>query len=238
MENASRALLMAGGIFIALMIIGALLLMFNQIGDYEKAQSTGEKVSQVADFNKEFLKYTYDDIKGYELISLINKAIDFNGKSGIGNSVDYDKKITIKVKLGKSFAKDHGVNGKLALFEIDEYSIPSSSSSKNFLNDIAYFSGLEKKYTLGVMSKLSANYDSIKTYEDMKSKNKSDVEIKNSGGKSIEEITGKDIKIDLEDIEKYREYSEFKSSTFKSNANPVYSGEQVVMLSFEYKSNK
>lgn len=218
MENASRALLMAGGIFIALMIIGALLLMFNQIGDYEKAQSTGEKVSQVADFNKEFLKYTYDDIKGYELISLINKAIDFNGKSGIGNSVDYDKKITIKVKLGKSFANDHGVNGKLTLFGTDEYEIKDSQNV--FLRNINFFSELERKYTLGVMSKLSANYDSI------------------LGGKSIEEITGKYIKIDLEDIEKYREYSEFKSSTFKSNANPVYSGEQVVMLSFEYKSNK
>ena len=236
MENASRALLMAGGIFIALMIIGALLLMFNQIGDYEKAQSTGEKVSQVADFNKEFLKYTYDDIKGYELISLINKAIDFNGKSGIGNSVDYDKKITIKVKLGKSFANDHGVNGKLTLFETDEYEIKDSQNV--FLKNINDFSELERKYTLGVMSKLSANYDSIKTYKDMKSENKSDVEIKNSGGKSIKEITGKDIEIDLKDIEKYREYSEFKSSTFKSNANPVYSGEQVVMLSFEYKSNK
>lgn len=233
MENASRALLMAGGIFIALMIIGALLLMFNQIGDYEKAQSTGEKVSQVADFNKEFIKYTYDDIKGYELISLINKAIDFNGKSEVGNSVDYDKKITVKVTLGKSFADDHGVDGKLKLFNIDEYKI--TNSSNDFFKNINYFSGLEKTYTLGVMSKLSANYDSIKTYKDMKKQNKSDDEIKISGGKSIKEITGREINISLEDIEKYREYSEFKSSTFKSNKDPVYSGEQVVMLSFEYR---
>lgn len=80
MENASKALLIAGGMLIALLVIGALVLMFNQIGDYEKAQSSNKKVSQVAEFNKEFIKYTYDDIKGYELISLINKAIDFNGK--------------------------------------------------------------------------------------------------------------------------------------------------------------
>ena len=36
MENASKALLMAGGMLIALLVIGALLLAFNQIGDYEK----------------------------------------------------------------------------------------------------------------------------------------------------------------------------------------------------------
>ena len=31
MENASKALVMAGGILIALLVLGALLLMFNQV---------------------------------------------------------------------------------------------------------------------------------------------------------------------------------------------------------------
>lgn len=232
MENASKALLMAGGIFIALMIIGALLLMFNQIGDYEKAQSSNEKVSQVADFNKEFVKYTYDDIKGYDLISLINKAIDFNGKSGVGNSVDYDKKITIKVTLGKSFADKYGVDGKLTIFNIKQYEVKDSNS--DFAKAILNFSELETKYSLGVMSKLSANYDSIKTYENLKKQNKSENEINLSGGKSIKEVTGRDITIPIKEIEQYREYSEFKSSTFRSDAEPEYDGEQVIGLSFKF----
>ena len=96
MENASKALLMAGGMLIALLVIGALLLAFNQIGDYEKGKSSMTKSSQVADFNKEFGKYSGDDVKGYDLITLINKAIDFNSKEGTtketANSVDYSKK--------------------------------------------------------------------------------------------------------------------------------------------------
>lgn len=39
MENASKFLLMAGGILIALLVISALVLMFNQIGDYEDRKS-------------------------------------------------------------------------------------------------------------------------------------------------------------------------------------------------------
>ena len=39
MENASKALLMAGGILIALLVIGSVLLMFNQIGNYRRANT-------------------------------------------------------------------------------------------------------------------------------------------------------------------------------------------------------
>ena len=215
MENASKALLMAGGILIALMVISALRLMFNQIGDYEKAQTISEKNSQIVEFNKEYTQYTYDDIKGYELISVINKAINFNGKTPVGNSVDYDKKITIKVTLGKAFANKYGVNGKLKIFSTKPYEI--TDSSNDFAKAISKFSGLETKYTLGVMSKLSANYYSIKSSE-----------------KTSSEIAGRNIDITIEDIEQYREYSEFKNSTFRSNSDPVYDGDQVVELSFEF----
>ena len=228
MENASKALLMAGGILIALMVIGALLLMFNQIGDYEKAQTNDKKVSQFVDFNKEYVKYTYDDIKGYDLISLINKAIDFNEKEiPVSNSVDYDKKITIKVNNinnknnnKNTFIGKYGVSGEASLFKEETYEI---TDSKNALSTaISKFSELEKTYTLGVMSKLSANYDLIKNRE-----------------KTIEEIVGRKItynnkEISLEEIEQYREYSEFKNSTFRSDADPIYDGEQVVILSFKF----
>ena len=80
MENASKALLMAGGILIALLVIGALILMFNQVGSYEKAQDARKKSSQIADFNKDFERYLDDKgITGADVISLINKVLDYNG---------------------------------------------------------------------------------------------------------------------------------------------------------------
>ena len=39
MENASKALIMAGGILIALLVLGALLLMINNLSDYQKSNS-------------------------------------------------------------------------------------------------------------------------------------------------------------------------------------------------------
>ena len=54
MENASKALLIAGGILIALIIISLLVVMFTQIGDYQKSQSSGSKESQLAEFNRDF----------------------------------------------------------------------------------------------------------------------------------------------------------------------------------------
>ena len=79
MENASKALLMAGGILIAILIIGALILMFNQLSDYQNAQSTNEKTSKLADFNSSFERYTDSSgIKGTDIISLANKIVDYN----------------------------------------------------------------------------------------------------------------------------------------------------------------
>ena len=216
MENASKALIMAGGILIALLVIGALLLMLNQISSYQKSESVDTKTQQLADFNKEYAQFTYDDIQGYEVITLINKVVDFNSKTGVANSVDYSKKITVNVTLGSDFAKAFGVNNKLNAFSTETYSIKDKSNS--FFTVINDFSSLERQYTLAVMSKLSANYDSIKNED-----------------KTIKEVIGKDINIDIKQIEKYREYSEFKSSKFTSVSEPIYSDGQIVGLSFKYK---
>ena len=74
----------------------------------------------------------------------------------------------------------------------------------------------DNKFSIKVMNRLSANYDSIA-----------------SGEKTIEQITGKDIPITLSEIEKYREYSEFKGSTFK-NTKIEYDGEQIKEMDFEF----
>lgn len=216
MENASKFLLMAGGILIALLVISALVLMFNQIGDYEKGKSNTEKVSQVADFNKEFMVFTYDNIQGTDIISLANKIVNFNSKSGMQNSINYDKKIKLILNFGnknKSGSFAYKLGGNPVIFTRDSYTIENSSG---FLYLISKYMEYDNKFSIKAMNRLSANYDSIA-----------------SGEKTIEQITGKDIPITLSEIEKYREYSEFKSSTFV-NTDIEYDGEQIVGLSFKF----
>ena len=57
MENATRALTMAGGILIALMILGALFLMFNNLSSYQNQNDTSTKSTQIAEFNNQFEPY-------------------------------------------------------------------------------------------------------------------------------------------------------------------------------------
>ena len=53
MENASKALLMAAGVLIALIIIGALLLMFNNLSNYQETNTQNTRESQIVEFNKQ-----------------------------------------------------------------------------------------------------------------------------------------------------------------------------------------
>lgn len=230
MENASKALIMAGGILIALLVIGALVLMFNQLSYYQRTETDSEKTQQLADFNKEYLKYTYDDIKGYELISLVNKVIDYNIKEEVENSVDYTKKITVVINM-KEFKSKYGVKNITSLFTKDTYTINNSNTI--FSADLNNFRSMENTYTLSAMNKLSANYDTLKQ---AKAENQNSYETK------IKEIVGKVVKnnsgntISLTEIEQYREYSEFKSSTFKPGNVEYHNNGQVKQLSFEFKN--
>ena len=76
MENATRALTMAGGILIALMILGALFLMFNNLSSYQNQNDTSTKSTQIAEFNNQFEPYNKDDLTLMELHSVYNKGVD------------------------------------------------------------------------------------------------------------------------------------------------------------------
>ncbi len=78
MENASKALIMAGGVLIALMIIGALILMFSNLSSYQETNVRGERSAQVVEFNNRFETYNRDDVRGSDLYSLLNSAINYN----------------------------------------------------------------------------------------------------------------------------------------------------------------
>lgn len=166
MENASKALLMAGGMLIALLVIGALLLAFNQIGDYEKGKSSMTKSSQVADFNKEFGKYSGDDIKGYDILTLINKAVDFNSRKDIptqdgANYVDYSKTMTITLKNMKAFISKHGTGDKDEWLNDKQDVYAITSANDTIPKGIETFTGLENTYKIQRLRSLSANYESV-----------------------------------------------------------------------------
>lgn len=78
MENASKALLMAGSILIALMVIGVLVLMFNNLSYYKRSSDENIKQAQIIEFNNQFETFNRPEVRGTELYSLLNKVVDYN----------------------------------------------------------------------------------------------------------------------------------------------------------------
>ena len=131
----------------------------------------------------------------------------------------------------KEFKSKYGVKNITSLFTKDTYTINNSNTI--FSADLNNFMSMENTYTLSDMNKLSANYDTLKQ---AKAENQNSYETK------IKEIVGKVVKnnsgntISLTEIEQYREYSEFKSSTFKPGNVEYHNNGQVKQLSFEFKN--
>lgn len=115
MENASKALIMAGSVLIALMIIGALVLMFSNLTSYQETNKDVAKSAQIAEFNTQYETYNRNDLRGSELYSLLNKVIDYNRRESVegtgwsdqGQTVSYEQMtINFKIDVSKLSADD------------------------------------------------------------------------------------------------------------------------------------
>ena len=80
MENASLAIRMAGGVLIALLIVGFFISVMVIINDNQQKEQDEEDLRQVALFNESYSSYENRIITGYQMLSLINKAIDYNNR--------------------------------------------------------------------------------------------------------------------------------------------------------------
>lgn len=227
MENASKALIMAGGILIAILVLGALLLMFNQLSDYQKSGSELTNISQLSEFNKQFTQYVRNDLKGVELISLVNKVVDFNQRTGIYGEIDYTKKIKININITDAFQKKYGSGIALNKFKVGNYTVQNQTNS--FYKMCQDFRKYEEIYTLDVMTKLVSNRSSI---EDG-TKTTADFTIDKQ---SLKDLNGNNLSKNevMKILNEYSEYSLLKTSTFQSTQQPGYDGNQITSMSFQF----
>lgn len=97
MENASRAILMAASILIAMIIISLLVTFFTNLSHLKQEEKEIDQVAQTTDFNKQFDVY-FRNIYGSELFSLVNKIEDYNKREG--DLKDYTK-VELEVRITK-----------------------------------------------------------------------------------------------------------------------------------------
>lgn len=90
MENASKALLMAGGVLIAIIIISLLVKTYGNIGAFQKQQISAEEAERIEEYNKAYTKYLNQYVYGTEVITVINKSINDSQKMGFNIYVYVD----------------------------------------------------------------------------------------------------------------------------------------------------
>lgn len=78
MENASKALLIAGGVLLVMMIVALLVFAWNTFTNFYSSQDELIDIVDLSEFNLQFTAYDRDNVMGYELISLANKISDYN----------------------------------------------------------------------------------------------------------------------------------------------------------------
>lgn len=97
MENASKALIMAGSVLMAILVIGLLLFGYHQLSDLEQTKTDAEDNDKIANYMRQFEQFNRT-LYGSELLSLANLQEDYN-QSDAREDSGYDKiEITVQIK--------------------------------------------------------------------------------------------------------------------------------------------
>lgn len=142
MENASKALIMAGEILIALLIISLLVYGYTNIRNVSKTEQGSIEVEQLVAFNKEYESYNRKLLRGVDVISIMNKAINNNTK--YENESLY--KITIEFSMDEELVyKKDGKTSSNFKFKVGENNKYTFSDYMNIVNDSDAFTDFKRR---------------------------------------------------------------------------------------------
>lgn len=96
MENASKALIIASSVLLAVLIITALIYTFSQISSLKQVEASSEEEKILAQYNKEIESFDRSGLYGSEILSLANLIEDYNKRQ---SELKGYKPITLKVSI-------------------------------------------------------------------------------------------------------------------------------------------
>lgn len=124
MENASKALIMASGILLAIVLIAAFINSLSTVNSLQMSQYSEEEQEELIAFNEQYTKYVGQYVYGTEVITIINKTLD---------SENYP--ITTKINFNNDYTygiKKYDANSKS--YKIENVTI-NHGTSFNITND-------------------------------------------------------------------------------------------------------
>ncbi len=219
MENASKALIMAGGILLALIVIGAFILMYNNLSAYQKIGVTDKKEAQTIEFNNQFTTYIRNDVRGSDMISLLNRIADYNTRKGANAEGFQEMEILVS---------GIDVNNLKYDTKNDEDFIKESYTQENISTLLKEATNLENTYQTKIIRTLATNINKIMTSEDQKA------EIEKILKNSVDNYGG--LKKVKTDIAKYYQYSQFKRVHFDCTESK-YDDKSGRIIALKFKCN-
>ena len=174
MENATKALLISAGVLIAVMLLAIVLLAYNQLSDYYQGQSDLTEVEQTTKFNSRFENYYEKEIRGNELISVMNRIIDYNERESYLAGTKYPR-IEVNIFLDGKTGDFKYDSSDESIFDSDTITNITSSSggSRQLDNQLIAVTNITKELisdanssgisnvTEGKLQQLSANISNI-----------------------------------------------------------------------------
>lgn len=102
MENASKALIMAGSVLISMMVVAILVYGYSQIRDLNQMDVSKEEAKQSTEYNKKFEAYMREDLHGADVLSVVNLITDYNEKHDEAEDGYVDIRLTVRSNVRNS----------------------------------------------------------------------------------------------------------------------------------------
>lgn len=78
MENASKAIIMAGSVLLSLLVISSLVWMFQSIRGWKMEEASAEEATKLTEYNRKIETFNSEGLYGSEIMSLANLIDDYN----------------------------------------------------------------------------------------------------------------------------------------------------------------
>lgn len=122
MENATQALLMAGGVLIGVLILTLAVFLFTDFGSTASQIQSQVETNRLVEFNAQYTVYvSKTDTTIYDVVSIANKAKENNDNYKEYGNYSSDYKITISIAGESGSIQDYDSTKMERLLKADKY---------------------------------------------------------------------------------------------------------------------
>ena len=173
MENATKALLMASGTLIGVMLVALMMYFFRSLSPFEETRQKTEETDQITAFNEEYTAYEKKLMYGVDLISVLNKAKSNNEKYVAGTfvtgftygneylvNIEFTLNAPLEDRITVNYLQRKSVFDGTDRTEVIDVKLVNNSDPKTFNMPVADYFNLVNKNMSTNTKLVTGNYES------------------------------------------------------------------------------